>query len=319
MFNLLDVTTLKSISLVCVVLWVSPAFAETKAEPDDEDKVESKDKAEAKDKADKPEEKSGGKFTLLGRECKAEDGDELETTPGSPPLDVDDAGTPGCNGWEVNIVTSGEFGRDMSLETPLFDINYGIGDNIQLKYEIPYLINRIGGVAKPSVGLAEFGIKWRFYEDESRGLSIGVYPQLEFAVPGTAVAMGAGTTTKLPVLFSTKIGETSKGDVMITANAGYNIPTEDGAQHYVSAAFGVGFPLTANIAMMIEGSTEQALGNNMENVREASYKANLGFLGRVNKHLMWFGSVGQGFGTLDVDDSRETCMVMGVRVLAGGP
>jgi hypothetical protein len=288
------------------LIWASPAFA---AEPEPDAKVD----------GEQLEAKSGGKFSLLGRECKAEDDSAVETTPGSPPLDVDDPGTPGCNGWEVNIVTSGEFGRDMSLETPLFDVNYGIGDNIQLKYEMPYMINRIGGESKPSVGLAEIGVKYRFYDDESRDLSIAVYPQVEFAVPGTAVADGAGTLTKLPVLLSTKVGETSKGDVMITANAGYNISTEAGTAHYISAAFGVGFPLTKHVAMMIEGSTEQALGNNMEDVREATYKANLGFLGRVSDHLMWFGAVGQGFGSSDVDESTDTCLVLGLRVLAGGP
>jgi hypothetical protein len=115
---------MKEFLLSSIALWASPALAaDAPGEPKGED--------------NQLVEKSGGKFSLLGRECKAED-DALETTPGSPPLDVDDPNMPGCNGWEINIVTSGELGKAMSFETPLFDINYGIGDNIQLKVEAPF-------------------------------------------------------------------------------------------------------------------------------------------------------------------------------------
>jgi hypothetical protein len=273
------------------------------------------------DAAEPPEAEPGGKFSLLGRECKAEEA-ELETTPGSPPLDVDDPGTPGCNGWEINIVTSGEFGRATEWETPLFDINYGIGDNIQLKFEIPYQISRLDGMSTSGFGRTELGIKYRFYDDESRGRSIAIYPQLEFATPGMASSDGdggVGTLTKLPVLFSTKLGQTAKGDVMLTANAAYNISTELGTEHYASASVGVGFPLLSKVAMMIEASTEQAFSKNAEHVREGFFKANLGLFGPITDHLLWFGAIGQTFGSSDEGDASHPCAVAGIRILAGGP
>src|ERR1043166_9252312 len=120
---------MKKLMFTCALLWVSPVFA-AEEEPKGAGDEKLADKAE--------KEKEGGKFTLFGHERKGEEDEGPETTPGSPPLDVDDTGTPGCNAWEVNIVTSGEFGKSMSLETPLLDINYGVGDNIQLKWEVPY-------------------------------------------------------------------------------------------------------------------------------------------------------------------------------------
>src|SRR5436190_4558027 len=111
---------MKKLPFVCALLWISPAFAD-----DDHATKEAKEPKAAEGELTE----KGGHFSLLGHECKADEG-SLETTPGSPPLDVDDPGTPGCNGWEVNIVTTGEFGKGMSAETPLLDINYGIGDNI---------------------------------------------------------------------------------------------------------------------------------------------------------------------------------------------
>ena len=299
---------MKTIMFVSVLLWSLPALADdVNHEPVG---------------ADHAGEVQGGKFSLLGRECKADPDSALDTTPGSPPLDVDDPGTPGCNGWEINIVTSGEFGKGMDWETPLFDINYGIGDNIQLKYEIPYLVNQLAGVTTSGIGRAELGLKYRFYDDDSRDLSVAVYPQFEFAMPGMADAPGddgAGTLTKLPVLLSTKVGETSKGNIMITANVGYNLSTMAATEHYISAAFGVGFPLARNVAVMIEASTEQAFHKNMENVREGHVKANVGLFGPVTDHLLWFAALGQSRASSDTDDANHTCVVLGVRVLAGGP
>jgi hypothetical protein len=290
---------------LCAALWASPALAEDHSDPKGEDTK----------LVDKP----GGKFSLLGTECKAEDDSGPETTPGAPPLDIDDPNTPGCNGWEINIVTSGDLGKAMSFETPLFDINYGIGDNIQLKVEAPIQFIRSDGVTRSGVGAAEVGIKHRFFSDESRDMTVAVYPQLEFGIPGTAAANEGSPILKLPVLLSTKVGETGKGDVMITANVAYNLSTSTDSHDHIAAAFGIGFPLSSSIAMMIEGTTEQSLGNNMAGVRETAYKANAGFLGKVNSHLLWFGAIGESYLASDAGDTTHTCLVAGFRLIAGGP
>ena len=303
---------MKSIAILCALLWVSPAFAA-------DDDADTKPASKAED--EKAAHAEGGKFSLLSHECKPEE-DELETVPGSPPLDVDDPATPGCNAWEVNIVTSGEFGKNQSWETPLLDINYGIGDNLQLKVEAPYEIAKTSDGYESGVGAAEIGLKVRFYENEESGLTVAVYPQVEFAIPGTAAAdgeNGSGTLTKLPLLVSRKIGQTSKGDIMVTGNIGYNISTRPGTEHYLSAAFGVGMPLLSSVAVMLEGSTEQALSNNMDGVREHYYKANLGVMGKINPRFLVFGSVGQVFASSDPDDPSHTCALLGFRVIAGGP
>jgi hypothetical protein len=298
---------MKKLPFMCALLWMSPAFADD-------------DVHEAKGGEQEISEK-GGQFSLFSRECKAEE-ESLETTPGSPPLDVDDPGTPGCNGWEINIVTAGEFGKGMTGETPLLDVNYGVGDNLQLKAEAPYEFSRVDGVSSSGVGRGELGIKYRFYDNEENETGIAMYPQIEFAIPGTAAAEGdegKGTTTKLPLLFSRRLAETSKGNVMLTINAGFNLTTVPGEKNYVSGALGIGFPVMSKLALMIEGSTEQAIGNNMDNVRERYFKANLGMLGPITEHFLWFGSVGQTFASSDTEDSSHTCVVLGLRVLAGGP
>jgi len=90
---------------------------------------------------------------------------------GGPPFITDDPGTPGNKHWEINFGWTGDRNRSSAAyQVPDVDINYGLGDRIQLKYEIPIAIEQT--LAQPGVpgqtigGLGESdpGIKWRFYE-----------------------------------------------------------------------------------------------------------------------------------------------------------
>jgi hypothetical protein len=106
---------------------------------------------------------------------------------GSPPLITDDPGTPGDGHWEINLGLSTERrpGERVS-ELPLIDVNYGIGDRWQLKYEVPYLrLSEDGESSISGLGNSEVGVKWRFYDAGEGGLSVSVYPQVEFNNPGS--------------------------------------------------------------------------------------------------------------------------------------
>src|ERR1700751_2926509 len=107
---------------------------------------------------------SQSRFHLLSMKCEAENNEGPEIQPQSPPLDVDDPGTPGCNRWEINILTDGDFTRaDRHLETPLLDLNYGVGDNIQLKYEVPMEQNHTNDRDETKVGRTRVGVKYLFF------------------------------------------------------------------------------------------------------------------------------------------------------------
>jgi len=96
---------------------------------------------------------------------------------GGPPFRTDDPETPGNKHWEINFGWIGDRNPGSgSYQIPDFDFNYGLGDRIQLKYEIPIAIEETrpqpataGQLAIPGQtigGLGEslLGIKWRFYE-----------------------------------------------------------------------------------------------------------------------------------------------------------
>jgi hypothetical protein len=96
---------------------------------------------------------------------------------GGPPFRTDDPETPGNKHWEINFGWIGDRNPGAgAYQVPDFDINYGLGDRVQLKYEIPIAIEEIrpqpAALGQPAVpgqtigGLGEslLGIKWRFYE-----------------------------------------------------------------------------------------------------------------------------------------------------------
>ena len=60
---------------------------------------------------------------------------------GGPPLITDDPGTPENGHWENNFaLTLDNTPASQSYETPIADINYGLGGHEQLKIELPWLV-----------------------------------------------------------------------------------------------------------------------------------------------------------------------------------
>jgi len=261
-------------------------------------------------------------FHLLNSKCEANTEEGPEMTPQSPPLDVDDPGTPGCNRWEINILTDADFTKgERHFEIPLLDINYGIGDNIQLKYEVPMEKTQTDTASETGVGHSRFGIKYMFYEDEGSGTQFGFYPQIDFFTPGVAKSAdqeseSSGNIVTIPLLLTTKVGAVKKGDVMLTANLGYNLSSRADTENSVYIATGVGLPVLKNLALMGEISAEESLAKSAEDVREELVKMNVGAIQTVAKNFLLFGSVGESL--ISSDHLNHTYALVGFRVLTDG-
>jgi hypothetical protein len=127
-----------------------------------------------------------------------------------PPFLTDDPETPGNKNWEINFGWLGDRNStEGTYSIPDFDINYGLGNRIQLKYELPIAIHEVlappgnGTGVTPSIdvdlGESLLGVKWRFYEhipasvasdseDEESpkpNFSFSTYPQLSIQYPTT--------------------------------------------------------------------------------------------------------------------------------------
>jgi hypothetical protein len=251
--------------------------------------------------------------------CTPDAPDGPDSTPQSPPLDVDDPGTPGCNQWEINVVANADLaGSARSYELPLLDINYGIGDNLQLKYEVPYVNQQSPGTNASAVGDAKAGIKYLFYQNEETEEQLAVYPQLSILSPDrTALEKGISSSGKvltLPVLYTRKLGKNKFGDINFTGNLGYNLSSKSDETSYFSAAAGFGIPVHPRFTVMAEISTEQHVGTvDFEN-RQEMVKVNLGFIGTITKNILFFASAGHSLSTSD--DTTHAYVLSGIRLLS---
>jgi len=103
-----------------------------------------------------------------------------------PPLITDDPGTPPKGEWEINIAFTFEQTIEArAIEAPLLDVNYGFGEHLQLKYEGALLVidERDAG-PRGTLSNSLVGAKWRFLDEAKSGVSMSVYPQIEFNNPG---------------------------------------------------------------------------------------------------------------------------------------
>jgi hypothetical protein len=102
-------------------------------------------------------------------------------------------------------------------------VNYGLGERIQLKYELPWSLAETRGEAARVVGglgNSLFGVKWRFYEralhhvstktgDDAPRFAVSIYPQAAVNNPTASRERGIvepGPQVLLPVEGEAKIG-----------------------------------------------------------------------------------------------------------------
>ena len=253
-------------------------------------------------------------FKLVDMKC-AEDNDEtLDTTPQSPPLTIDDPETPGCHIWEVNILLDGDLTKNSKrFELPVIDINYGIGNNIEVFFATPFVTNNSNVETISTIGKSEAGIKWMFYNHDKSGTNMAISPRIEFNVDGTSsngVKAGnvePGTTISLPFLISQKVGETKNGDIIVTANVSYNkvigVPGKTNPDSF-AAGGGIGFPVSKKTALMIGVDAERGISAEEFGNRDQIVKVNIGFLHSINKSISFFGSLGESVTSSDGQTHR---------------
>jgi hypothetical protein len=139
---------------------------------------------------------------------------------GGPPFITDDPGTPGNRHWEINLGWIGDHNpAHASYQLPDFDMNYGWGDRIQLKYELPIAAaTDENNTTTAGLGESLLGVKCRYFEhyragkpktDENKNFTLGTYPQVSINNPTSAVRRGIvepGPQYYLPAEFTARAG-----------------------------------------------------------------------------------------------------------------
>ena len=149
----------------------------------------------------------------------------LAMAQGGPPFRSDDPDTPGSRNWEINTVFTGDRNpSEGSYVTPNIDVNYGLGNRVQLKYEVPLSIHESRGSSNhfaAGLGNSLLGVKWRFYSHHPRtavpdqtgkresNFAVSIYPQLLLNNPTRSVRrdiVEPGPQLLIPLEANARIG-----------------------------------------------------------------------------------------------------------------
>ena len=229
---------------------------------------------------------------------------------GGPPLVTDDPDTPGDGHWEINLAAISQ--RSLSgntLAAPDADINYGLGDFLQLKADLPYTYAQQPGQSwKSGPGFANYGVKWRFIDEEQAGYSVSTYPQYAHSLSTASTNRGiapAGGQFFLPLEVSGKVN-----DFELDAEIGRNF-VQDNPNQWM-AGFVVGHECAAEVQCLFEiheTHTESAPGLAGSN----QTLLNLGLNWKLNESLTLLAAVGREFGRQD-PDQLHSLVYLGLQI-----
>jgi hypothetical protein len=130
---------------------------------------------------------------------------------GGPPMITDDPGTPGNGKWEINLAVTFEHRpNETSYDSPGIDLNYGVGENIQLTLQGgPVLLKRNGHGLIGGLGGTEAAVKWRFLDEDKSGFDASMFPRVIFNISQSSVRRGLaedGTRFQIPFQAAKKFG-----------------------------------------------------------------------------------------------------------------
>lgn len=160
---------------------------------------------------------------------------------GGPPFLTNDPGTPGDGHWEINVAAAPTLARGIdSYQLPQFDFNYGVGERVQLTYEVPYVIDTMPGEPHHSGwSNALPGVKWRFLDQGEDGWQLSTFPQVETGASTLAQQRGIaspGPRFLLPFEASRKVGP-----IDLDAEAGYFFPKQGLRERIIGLVAGHSF------------------------------------------------------------------------------
>lgn len=178
---------------------------------------------------------------------------------GTPLLTTDDPGTPGPGRWEINaawVHTGG--GGERTMHLPLFELNYGLGDQFQLKYATAWLIHRDQADAESS-GLdhSTIGIKWRFFSEPERGFDLSVHPQFRFREPGPSARHGLvedENALVLPVQW-----QQTQGPWVFFAELGRHLPSKSADEWFYGVAVCRNLGPVVTVGAELHGTASRSL------------------------------------------------------------
>ena len=237
----------------------------------------------------------------------------LALAQGGPPFRSDDPATPGNRNWEINTVFMGDRNpAEGSYVTPNVDINYGLGNRIQLKYEVPLSLHEVrdsSGHLAAGLGNSLLGVKWRFYSHHPRtaepdetgrresNFAVSIYPQLMLSNPTGSVrrdVVEPGPQFLLPLE-----AKASLGPLCISAEFGYWFTKKDVPNSWIRGVI-VGHEFRKKTGLYLELYDQAATRATVSEPKTRETTLGVGFRTPLAKNgSVWFlGMAGRSLVTV---------------------
>src|SRR6478672_711379 len=207
---------------------------------------------------------------------------------------TDDPGTPGNGHWENNIAVTFEHRpSETSFDSPLIDLNYGVGEHIQLTLQGgPVLLKRSGHGLIGGFGGTEAAVKWRFLDEEKSGFDVSMFPRVIFNITQSSVRRGLaedGTRFQIPFQIAKTFGR-------FHADAEFGpVGISVGRSEWLYGIVG-GFDVAKTTMLMAE-----LHGTSRMNFDRDVLTVNFGVRQSLNEHCIFIGSLGHDVRTPNDD------------------
>lgn len=218
---------------------------------------------------------------------------------------TDDPGTPGDGKFEINLAVAFEHrSGETTYDAPGIDINYGVGERIQLTLQGgPVLLKRNGHGWIGGLGGTEAAVKWRFVDNEKAGLTVSMFPRVIFNISESAARRGLadeGTRFQLPIQIAKAFSHFELGFEW-GALAGTVGPSE----------WLYGLVVAKEISKATELLAELH-GTSRTNFDDDVLAVNFGIRQKLNEHCLFIGSLGHEVRS---PESRALIGYAGVQLL----
>ena len=226
---------------------------------------------------------------------------------GGPPMATDDPGTPGDGHWEINLAAVGTHVRDgWDVDAPEADINYGLGDHIQLNLDVPWTFTNTTGDGRwrSGIGDTSVAVKWRFFDkDENHPVELSIYPRYQTSLSNYSERIGVASPDKelfLPFEIAAKVQGFD-----LAADFGRHLVEHDAS--FWSAGVVAGHACGAEkVECLLEVHREWRPG-------DVQTLLNFGLHWKLTDALTFLGALGREFGGSS-DDQRRAVVYLGVQL-----
>lgn len=215
-----------------------------------------------------------------------------------PPLVTDDPDTLPKGRFELNTAytlnlsarSASGGGRTWEQEAPLFDLNYGLLEGVQVKFELPLVVLDPSDHESARAGLGDLslGTKLRLVSEKDFPLSISTYPALGVPLGSRSRGLGTGSPSlTLPI----EVGRHFLDDkLFVYADGGYEEQFAEGEADRWFAGLAAEYEIREGLVLCgevrhdfgVRGSPDDSLFN-------------LGFKWTLTESATLIGSAGRSF------------------------